>query len=66
MSNPPSTPGAAPTPPRVSEVRYPLKQLLREAEIDRQRSALGAELLDQAEIGSIFASHRRLARAARS
>jgi hypothetical protein len=47
----------------VSEVRYSLKQLLHEVAIDRQRSALGAELLDQAEIASIFANHRGRGRA---
>jgi hypothetical protein len=65
MSIPPSTSGAPATPPRVSEVRYPLKQLLREVEIDRQRSALGAELLDQTEIAAIFSGHRKLALASR-
>jgi len=63
MSSPPSTSGAPVPPPRVSEVRYSLKQLLHEVAIDRQRSALGAELLDQAEIASIFANHRGRGRA---
>lgn len=66
MSTSPPTSGAGATPPRVSEVRYPLKQLLREVEIDRQRSSLGAELLDQTEIAAIFAGRRKSARAGQS
>jgi hypothetical protein len=43
----------------LSEVRYSLKQLLREVEYERQHSALGMELVDQAEIGAIFKTRRR-------
>ena len=47
--------GASP----LSEVRYPLKQLLREVEYERKHSAAGTELLDQSEIGAILARRRK-------
>jgi len=43
----------------LGEVRYSLKQLLREVEYERQHSALGMELVDQAEIRAIFRTRRR-------
>jgi hypothetical protein len=56
-------PDPASTPSPLREVHYPLKQLLREVEYDRHHSNLGTEILDQMEIGSIFAGRNRLAKA---
>ena len=50
----------------MGEVRYPLKQLLREVEYERQHSAHGLELLDQSEIGAILARGRKPAKAKKS
>jgi len=41
----------------VGEVRFSLPQLLREVDYERQNSALGRELVDQAEIKAML--HRR-------
>ncbi len=53
MSTPtPAKPSAPPL--LVSEVRYPLPQLLRELEIERAAASFSMEKLDQAEIGKLF------------
>ena len=55
--NPP-TPDHEPTPAIVSEVRYPLPQLLRELEIERAAGSLSMEKLDQSEIGKLFKARK--------
>lgn len=53
-----------PTPvaPQNFEVRYALKELLREVESERQQSALGREMVDQMEIQDFFKKRREHAR----
>lgn len=38
----------------ISEVRYPLPQLLKELEIERASGSFAMEKLDQTEIGKLF------------
>ena len=62
MSNTNSVPSVPDPAQRLSplgEVHYSLKKLRLEAEYERQHSALGAELLDQAEIATILACRRK-------
>lgn len=45
--------------PQISEIRYPLPDMLREIELDRKESALGRDTLDQVEIKKLFANRRQ-------
>jgi hypothetical protein len=54
-SQPPLTPAA----PQITEVRYPLAEMLREIELDRRESAFAMDTLDQVEIKKLFASRRK-------
>jgi hypothetical protein len=49
MSSTPPLPSVA-----ISEVRYPLPQLLKELEIERASGSFAMEKLDQTEIGKLF------------
>ena len=54
MSDPLPAATLPPSSTPVGEVSYPLDQLLREVEYERQNSALGRELVDQAEIKAML------------
>ena len=62
MSDPLPAATLPPSSTPVGEVRYPLDQLLREVEYERQNSALGRELVDQAEIKSMLERGRLTAK----
>jgi hypothetical protein len=59
MPDRPSDKTRAPVAPAISEVRYPLPEMLREIEIERRESSFAMETLDQVEIQKLFASRRR-------
>jgi hypothetical protein len=60
MTDPNPTPPAASVPsPQISEVRYPLSEMLREIQLERSESSFGMETIDQVEIQKMFASRRR-------
>ena len=62
--NPAPVPVDRPSP--LGEVRYPLKQMLIDAEQDRMHFALGGNMLDQSEIASVLARRRKPAKAKRA
>ena len=45
--------------PQISEVRYPLSEMLREIELERRESSFGMDTLDQVEIHKMFANRKR-------
>jgi len=55
---PASTPAPAAT-PGLTEVRYPLPELLRELAQERSSQAFAMEKLGQAEIGKLFSQPRK-------
>lgn len=63
MPLPQRTPGTAPGPLVLAEVRYPLPQLLAELELERAAGSFAMEKLDQKEIGNLFKARRPSRRA---
>lgn len=43
----------------LREVRYSLRELLNEANQEREASSIGQEMVDQAEIGKLFKSRKK-------
>lgn len=44
------------------EVKYSLRELLREVEVERSQSTLAKEIVDQEEIGKLFKNRKRRVR----
>ncbi len=43
----------------ISEVRYSLREMMKEVEAERKHSVLGRELVDKTEIRKMFAKRKR-------
>ena len=46
----------------LAEVRYSLRELLREVQEEREGSTIGQEIVDQSEIGKLFNRKKRARR----
>lgn len=46
----------------LSEVRYSLRELLKEVQDEREGSSIGQEIVDQSEIGKLFNRKKRARR----
>ncbi len=47
----------------LREVRYSLRDLMKEVQKERESSGLGQEMVDQEEIGKLFQSRKKVRRA---
>lgn len=47
----------------LQEVRYSLRDLMEEVEVERESSGLGQEMVDQEEIGKLFRRKKKVRRA---
>lgn len=45
--------------PFIQEVRYSLKAMMEEVQVERRQSELGREVVDSAEINKMFSSRKR-------
>jgi hypothetical protein len=46
----------------LAEVRYPLRELLREVQAEREGSSIGQEIVDQTEISKLFIRRKKVRR----
>jgi hypothetical protein len=47
---------------KLAEVRYSLRELLKEVQDEREGSSIGQEIVDQSEIGKLFNRKKRARR----
>lgn len=48
-----------PAVPGLREVRYSLRELMREVQAERESSSIGQEIVDQSEISKLFTRKKR-------
>jgi hypothetical protein len=46
----------------LTEVRYSLRELLKEVQAEREGSSIGQEIVDQSEIGKLFNRKKKVRR----
>jgi hypothetical protein len=46
----------------LSEVRYSLREILKEVQAEREGSSIGQEIVDQSEIGKLFNRKKKVRR----